>query len=200
MAKFDLKDPNNQKLLLGIMLMVGVVYLFYSFSYVPQREKIAELTKSKQEKEIRLKKAQRRAAKYEQLVADVNELEQKLQAAQEKLPKEKDIPTILTNITRIGNAVMSPVTMVRPQNIIKKDFYAEVPITVNVEGSYHGFASFLARVGNLTRIINPSGLNIKAITRRKKKGEKEGVAPSTIKVSMTARTFIFLPKEEQETW
>ena len=49
----------------------------------------------------------------------------------------------------------------RPQNNRKKGFYAEVPISLKIRGTYHNIAVFFEKVGNMERIMNIQNVTMK---------------------------------------
>ena len=66
-----------------------------------------------------------------------------------------------------------------------KQLHAEWPIGLELEGSYHNLATFFDRVGKFTRIVNISGLDIKATN-------KPGNPNATITATAVATTFVLL--------
>jgi type IV pilus assembly protein PilO len=74
----------------------------------------------------------------------------------------------------------------KPGTTITKQLHAEWPITLELDGTYHNLAVFFDRIGKFTRIVNVSGLDVKA---------KDHPAPaSTITASCVATTFVLLEK------
>jgi type IV pilus assembly protein PilO len=68
-----------------------------------------------------------------------------------------------------------------------KEFYAELPITIKVTGSYHDIGAFASDVGQLPRIVTLNDVSINA--------GKDG----NLIVDATARTFRYLDEEEVAT-
>ena len=82
----------------------------------------------------------------------------------------------------------SPVTIkgFKPGATVTKQLHAEWPISLELEGTYHNLATFYDRVGKFTRIVNVSGVNIKAKDRQ--------TGNVTISATCTATTFVLLDK------
>ncbi len=57
------------------------------------------------------------------------------------------------------------INLLRPQGEQPKEFYAAVPIRVQVKGPYHAIGYFLDALGRLPRIVSVSDLDIKATTQ-----------------------------------
>jgi type IV pilus assembly protein PilO len=163
--------PLSPKIKLGIT--VGIILLplvIFYFSYYQSKAKKIEtlqqqkVTITKQLQEVKVKAAD--LAKFEKEMADAET--QFLETAA-LLPKEKEIPKLLKDISALGrNAGLDFLTF-KPLADIPKDFYAEIPVTINVRGPYHNMGFFFDQVSKLERIVSVS--NIKMSSPKKEGGE-----------------------------
>ena len=163
--------PLAPRIKLGIM--VGIILLplvvFY-FSYYQQKaKKIQSLSQQKvsltqQLQEVKLKASD--LAKFEKEMKEAEELFFKTAVL---LPKEKEIPKLLKDISALGQTVGLDFLTFKPLADIPKDFYAEIPVTINVRGPYHNMGSFFDQVSKLERIVSVS--NIKMSSPKKEDGE-----------------------------
>jgi type IV pilus assembly protein PilO len=105
--------------------------------------------------------AARSLPKFQQ---DVTRLEQQLETLRQVLPEEKDVADILRRIQ--GLATQSNLTIKRfqPGKVVQQAMYAEIPYRLQAEGTYHNLGFFFDRVSKFPRIINVSGITIKAKT------------------------------------
>jgi type IV pilus assembly protein PilO len=105
--------------------------------------------------------AARSLPKFQQ---DVSRLEQQLETLRQVLPEEKDVADILRRIQ--GLATQSNLTIKRfqPGKVVQQPMYAEIPYRLQAEGTYHNLGFFFDRVSKFPRIINVSGITIKAKT------------------------------------
>ncbi len=143
----------------GILVLLGVAYWY--FLYQPRAEAIARLDHQITQKRRTLVKHRKIAAKYDAFKAKVEELEGQLRVALEQLPKQKEIPDLIRQISDLGVRTGLRISLLRPQPERPKEFYAEVPITVKVIGSYHAVGAFFDAVGRLPRIVSVSGMQMK---------------------------------------
>jgi type IV pilus assembly protein PilO len=163
--------PLAPRIKLGIM--VGIILLplvvFY-FSYYQQKaKKIENLDQQKvsltqQVQEVKLKAAD--LAKFEK---EMKEAEDLFFETAVLLPKEKEIPKLLKDISALGQTVGLDFLTFKPLADIPKDFYAEIPVTINVRGPYHNMGSFFDQVSKLERIVSVS--NVKMSSPKKEDGE-----------------------------
>ena len=86
--------------------------------------------------------------------------EERFQMALKALPEKKEIPSLLTNISRSGQSSGLEFLLFQPQNDVPKEFYAEIPVAIQVDGSYHNVAVFFAKVAQLSRIVNIKNINM----------------------------------------
>ncbi|MBW1840495.1 MAG: type 4a pilus biogenesis protein PilO [Deltaproteobacteria bacterium] len=124
-----------------------------------------------------------KARKLKQLQADLNAAEDKFKIARRALPDQKDIPSLLAAISNSGQESGLNFLLFQPAGVKTKDFYAEIPITLNVEGSYHEVVVFFDRVARLPRIVNISNLRM---------GQTAGA--TMLSASLTASTYQFVEK------
>jgi type IV pilus assembly protein PilO len=76
------------------------------------------------------------------------------------LPENEEIPSLLASISQSGMDSGLEFFLFQPQNEIKKDFYAEIPVSISVTGRYQEVARFFDKVGNLPRIVNMRNISI----------------------------------------
>ena len=115
---------------------------------------------------------------------EVAALEAQLDRLRPVLPDEKDVGDLLRRIQ--GMATQSDLTIrgFAPQAVATKQMYAEWPIGLQLDGTYHNLGSFLERVSKFPRIINVTSIHIKA-----KNGANSG---DTITADCTATTFVLI--------
>src|SRR4029077_1071009 len=93
---------------------------------------------------------------------EVADLEAQRERLRPVLPSEKDVADLLRRIQ--GMATQSNLTIrgFAPQAVATRPMDAEVPIGLQIEGTYHNLGGFLERVSKFPRIINVTGIHIKA--------------------------------------
>jgi type IV pilus assembly protein PilO len=74
----------------------------------------------------------------------------------------------------------------KPGTEASKDFYAELPITLNVTGSYHDFGAFAGDIAKLSRIVTLNDINV----------APSGKSGETLMLVATAKTFRYLDEAE----
>jgi type IV pilus assembly protein PilO len=128
------------------------------------------------------------AANRPKLEEEIRALEKQLEVALVKLPEEKEIPKLLTQVNTLGQQSGLEFLLFRPASPISRGFYAEVPIDIRVQGEYHTLGGFLDRVSKLERIVNVADLRINPLPVQQQR------AGRTITADFKATTFTFLEK------
>lgn len=180
--------PRQRYLLLGV-IGIGIVAAYVYLLMLPLWESKGKLETDLQKLQTDLNQKRMIAANRPKLEEEIKGLENQLDAALVKLPEEKEIPKLLTQVNTLGQQSGLEFLLFRPAAPVKKGFYAEVPIEIRVEGEYHTLGTFLDRVSKLERIVNVADLRISPLSAEKQ--QKSGRA---INADFKATTFTFLEK------
>ncbi len=192
---FTLEDikrmpPLRKALIIGlIFLLLGYFYYFYFFQdMLAKKEKLTErLSRVNQE----IAEKQIVAKQIKKYKKEVEDLKENLQVALAKLPERKEISGLLHSVSEAGRGVNLEFLLFEPMSEIPKEgFYAEIPVKVEVAGSYHNIAIFFEKVGKLPRIMNIADISIKTRQDKKANGNNHDLVCSCI-----VKTYMFLEEK-----
>lgn len=184
--------PKRQLYLLLGLVAVGFLLMWWYLLFRPAWDERDRLQTQLAGLEQQLFQKKRIAANLPQLEAEIKQLQERLKASVARLPEEKEIPTLLTQVNSLGEESGLAFTLFRPQAAVKKDFYAEVPIQVRVEGSFHALGAFFDRIGKMERIVNIGALSVAPAPATGPGGRRRG-PEMTIIADFSATTFTFVP-------
>jgi Tfp pilus assembly protein PilO len=122
------------------------------------------------------------ARRLPQFREDVAKLEADLDRLRAVLPEEKDVADLLRRIQGMATQSNLAIRGFTPQPVATKQMHAEWPIGLQLEGNYHDLGGFLERVSKFPRIINVTGIKIKA--------RESQTAGATVTAECTATTFV----------
>lgn len=179
-----LKLPAYQRGLIVLTLMCLLVIGFYLLLYQGQLEEHAKYEKKLKTVTAKLGENQRIAANLPKFKAEYEKLKAQLDKALTELPDKKEIPALLTSLGDLARQQGLDVLRFKPSKEVKKGFYAEVPVALKLNGSYHDVAMFFDSVGNLPRIVNIGAL--------KMGGAKVVDDRTSLSVDCRATTFRFI--------
>ncbi|MCP4470760.1 MAG: type 4a pilus biogenesis protein PilO [Gammaproteobacteria bacterium] len=162
--------------------------------YFDTREQLQVLER-KQRKETELKdefkvKADQ-AAKLELYKEQLAEMEASFGALLRQLPETTEVESLLVDVSQTGLAAGLEIKKFKPSDEEKKGFYAELPIALEVSGSFHQLATFISGLAALPRIVTISDLMLKPFSN------KEDQPDGKLKMAATAKTYRYLQEDEQ---
>jgi len=155
-----LKLPLYQRVAILAVLVVLLAGAFTWVVLLPEYEKMGEMDQEISRLEADLIQKQRIANNLPKFKAEFLKLEEQLKAALTQLPNKKEIPSLLTNLATIARDNGLDVVSFSPRAEVSKGFYAEVPGSVDLVGTYHQIAEFAQAVSKLSRIVNLSDLEL----------------------------------------
>lgn len=185
-----LDRPKNQKVgfLAGIIVLISAV--FYFTLYSPQAEEIAGLSESieaaRSEKSIK----EKRAANLPKFQKELNDLDVRLKEAIAQLPNKKEIADLLMSIATTARESGLDVLLFRPRAENYREFYAEIPVDINIKGTFHNVVTFFDGVGRLKRLVNIDNIG----SRNPKMSGNQVV----LEFTTTATTYRFLEDAERK--
>jgi type IV pilus assembly protein PilO len=153
--------PKLGVLLILLLLMIGLAFYFVWSDQLAQIE--AEEAKTEQLKNtfIEKKKVAINLPAYRKQLDDI---EKQFGALLKQLPGKSEMDALLTDINQAGLGRGLQFELFRPaSNESVKDFYAELPITIRVTGSYHDIGAFAGDIGKLSRIVTLNDIGITAV-------------------------------------
>jgi Tfp pilus assembly protein PilO len=173
--------------LLGVLLY-GVYWWFF---HSPMQQQIQDKTATKRNLQAEVDNAKTTAARLPEFRREVERKEATLQALSRILPSQKEVDDLLRKVQQLAAESSLNVLRFKPEATKPQNFYAEWPISLELDGSYHNLAYFFDRLSRLSRIVNVSNLDVDA--------KKEPSISSTITASCTATTFVFIEPTAQST-
>jgi len=150
----DFKNPQTQRNLLVIILLILGFIVFLKLPYANSNKRIQELDQQRLSLEAEVRKAEEAKAKLPEVEARYNQLQKAWEIAKEMLPPEKEIPSLLRSITNSGIRAGVSFVYFKPTEPAVKGMYTEIPFQLKVLCTYHDLGKFLSAVGNLKRIVN----------------------------------------------
>jgi type IV pilus assembly protein PilO len=159
----DLKDPKNQQMLIIGVLMAAVLYFFFFAPFLPfgfraQLDRQGMLTAQYTKLTLDLAKARQMVNDLPKLKKEYEELHASWLLAQQLLPEEKEVASLLSKVTIAGQQSGVEFALFKPNPPVDQGYYVEHPVEVSVTGGFHEVAVFLSEIANLSRIVNVSRL------------------------------------------
>lgn len=174
-----------QRVMVFIATFIILGGAFYFFKYKPDAQHIAGLKANIKQQENRLVELKRAAAQVEVLQKEVAESEKELAQLLTMLPDQKEIPGLLDSVSQLGAQVGLENILFQPQPEQPQEFYAVIPIRLDLLGRFHELGTFFDKISKLDRILKVENLSL---ARRD---------DSSLQVGCTIVTYRFLEKVEK---
>jgi type IV pilus assembly protein PilO len=184
--------PLFRGIAIGIIFAIvagGGTYYFVWRTKIPQLEQVAQ-----QEINLRttFESRQRLAANLLAYRDQLEEVERTFGAMLRQLPGETEVPGLLVDISQTGLAAGLEERLFQPMNEITREAYSELPIKMQVVGSYHELGAFVSGVVALPRIVTLHDVSLKPEAAGP--GGNASSAPRLV-MDVTAKTYRYLEDE-----
>lgn len=184
----DPKDIGTWPLLPRVTVLLGVfAALLVGGWWFDWKSQLEEL-EGKRQQEAKLKDEyldkKRQAVNLEEHRKQLAEIDKTFGALLKQLPNKAEMEALLIDINQAGLGRGLQFELFKPGRETNKDFYAELPITLKITGTYHDLGAFSADVAKLSRIVSLT--NIAVVP------DKGG----QLKMDATAMTYRYLDEEE----
>lgn len=186
----SLPAPVKAVLLAGIFLVL--VALGYYFLWSPELESLD--TEKNKEQELRKvfldKKSQ--AINLEAYKTQMVEIEKTFGALLKQLPDRSQIDGLLTDINQAGLSRGLEFELFKPGQESQADFYAELPITIKLLGTYHDLGAFATDISKLSRIVTLGDISV----TNQSKDVKPSSTDAVLVMEAVAKTYRYLDADE----
>jgi type IV pilus assembly protein PilO len=148
----------KQKTGIFVASLLVPLLLFFFFFLSPKNEEISRVRAANLVLNKEIQAVEAIADRLDEHKAEKAHVELMLKAASLLLPKQKDIPKLLTDISEHGTNSGLEFVSFTPRPEQKKQFYAVIPIAIKVNGSYHNVGTFLDKISKLNRIVSANNI------------------------------------------
>jgi len=145
--------------LLGIIVITVIAIGFY----YDTSDELSSLDYEKQKEQslkIEFKDKQKKAINLQDYQEQLTQIEASLYQMIRQLPTEEEVASLLVDISQTGLANGLNFKLFKPDAPINKDFYSELPISIQVSGHYGQLAMFISGLASLPRIVTLHNISI----------------------------------------
>lgn len=184
----DPKDIGAWPVLPRVAVLLGLfVALLVGGWWLDWKSQLEDLD-GKQQQEAKLKDEyldkKKQAVNLEEYRKQLAEIDKTFGALLKQLPNKAEMEALLIDINQAGLGRGLQFELFKPGKETLRDFYAELPITLKITGSYHDLGAFSADVAKLSRIVSLTNVAVAP--------EKGAI----LKMDATAMTYRYLDEDE----
>jgi len=182
------KIKRKQRLLISFGTIILFGGAFYALDYLPKTEEIVSEKKNVENLEQRLRTVKIRARNLKRFKEDHARVKAEFDKALKLLPDKREIPNLLRSISQMGTDTKLEFRLFSPQPENSRDFYMEIPVTLEVKGDYRNVTLFFDQIGRMDRIVNIQNISM----------SPEKPLSTILITKCTAITYRFKGKEDVE--
>ena len=179
--------PAAPRVTILLALFLAIMLAGWWFVWVDQ----LDMLEKKQQTELKLRDEfvakKKEAVNLDLYVQQLNEIDRSFGALLKQLPNKSEVESLLVEINQAGMGRGLQFDLFKPGVEQVKDFYAELPINVRLNGSYHDFGAFAGDIGKLSRIVTLNNVSIVANPQAK---------DGSLVMDAVTKTFRYLDEEE----
>jgi type IV pilus assembly protein PilO len=179
LSRLSLAGQLGVSVVIALLICGGFYYFWYADALKTQKTQEARLAEL--QKQIRALEAT--ANKLPEFQREVQALEARLETLKRILPPEKEMPDLMRRVQYLAAQSSLQIRKFNPAAPAQKEFYQEVPINLDLEGTYHNLGAFLDRISRMSRLVNMGDVKIKS--------QNQPTINNTIAASAVATTYVY---------
>ncbi len=192
LRSLDPRDPGRWPLpvlagAVGAWLIVLTAFLIYMFVWQTERSQLTRYQNDERQLRTEFRTKHEKAVNLQVYKQQLTDIERSFGALLRQLPGKTEVPSLLVDISQAGLAAGLQQKLFQPGPEVKKDFYAELPIRIELTGSYHQFGQFVSNIAALPRIVTLHDISIKPQSKN---------SYDALVLDLTAKTYRYLDEEE----
>lgn len=173
--------PKLPKIVLGLFGVVAILAGGYFLLISPVQARIDVLITKRTALNTEVNQVRAQVAEIERFRREIVELEKRLALLKDRLPSEKETPTLYRAVSTAAEQSGLGVALFQPKASVPKDVVAEIPITISAQGNYHQLAKFFERVAGLPRVVNVNDFKLTGL----------GKSKDSMKADLTLATYMY---------
>lgn len=175
------------------LILLVCILLSVGFYYFNTQEQLLQLERVEKE-EIQLKAdfeaQQAKAASLDKYKQQLEEMKQSFGAMLRQLPNKTEVAELLVDVSQTGLAAGLEFELFQPIGEAPKEFYAELPIKLKVQGGFHEFGEFISGLAALPRIVTIHDVRIYPVGKQATSSKQPG--GTKLVLEATAKTYRYL--------
>jgi type IV pilus assembly protein PilO len=189
-SNLDPKDPSLWPIFPRVLLCIGIAIGVAVLAWFLKLSEYEGELEAERSQEVTLRQDYQKklvkAVSLDELKKQREQIQQYVIQLEKQLPSKAEMAALLSDINQAGLGRSLQFELFRPGQVVVREYYAELPISLRVTGRYHDIGAFASDVAHLSRIVT---LNNLSLTPNAKDA-------STLSLDATARTFRYLDTEE----
>ncbi|MDR2881387.1 MAG: type 4a pilus biogenesis protein PilO [Azoarcus sp.] len=188
--------PQAPRIAAFVLILAAVVTGGWLFDWSDQWSELER----KQQEELQLRESwvtkKRQAVNLDEYKRQLEEINRQFDTLVRQLPGKAEMDSLLSDINQAGIGRGLQFDLFQPNKDDIREFYAAVPVTISVTGSYNDLGEFASDVAKMPRIVTIKNMVLTAAQGGSRGREKTVAYDGRLKLDATAETYRYLDEEE----
>jgi type IV pilus assembly protein PilO len=163
-------------LIVSTLVAIGGIY----YITVPQLEELEALEKEEVNLKTSFETKQKKAINLPDYRAQLDQIEASLGEMLKQMPTKAEVASLLVDISQTGLASGLEFKLFQPSAEVRKEFYSELPINIQVVGKYEELGLFVSGLASLPRIVTVHDVNMIPLAKTGKESKQDMMTMSAI--------------------
>ena len=186
--EFDVNDidfdniggwPLALKVVVWVGALVAILVVGYFYHVQTLQESLDKAAKQEMELREEFETKAYQAANLDAFKRQMAEMEESFGALVSQLPSDTEVPGLLEDITNKGMLNGLEFDSIALQTEVAREFYVELPIEIQAQGSYHDLGAFVSGMAGLPRIVTLHDFTI----------SQQASENAILRMNITAKTY-----------
>lgn len=170
-----------------VSLVVGGVGVYYIT--LPQLDELERLEQEEQTLKSAFEVKQKKAINLQDYRDQLAQIEVSLQEMLKQMPTKAEVANLLVDISQTGLASGLEFKLFQPSAEVRKEFYSELPINIQVVGQYEELGMFVSGLAALPRIVTVHDVNMSPADSNAKQSKEQTTPQSLLNMSAIIKTY-----------
>ncbi len=155
-----MSQEQQKKVAAVIIFAVTFFYVYFKYMLAPKQDAIVKVEAELSTVLARVEELKMTASRLPALRRETEELDVQVAKVERRLPRTRNIEDIIRTVTELAKKSNVAFSSFAPGGESAQQYYTEVPFTLNVTGTMHSIAKFLAVMGQQERIFSAKNLSL----------------------------------------
>jgi type IV pilus assembly protein PilO len=179
LTRLPLAGQLGVAVLVAALICGGFYWFYYSDALELQKQKEQQLA----DLQTQIRALEATANRLPEFQREVQALEARLETLKRILPPEKEMPDLMRRVQYLAAQSSLAIKQFTPAAVSQRDFYVEVPVSLDIHGTYHNLGAFFDRISRMSRLVNIGNVKVKA--------QATQAINNTVSVQVVATTYVY---------
>jgi type IV pilus assembly protein PilO len=145
--------PKSVKAFFTVLVVLVILFFGWYFFISGKQDELTQAQQHEEQLKQEFSNKQAEVVNLQALKQQLAEMNDLLRQMLRQLPSKTEMPALLVDISQTALSAGLETELFQPGPEQPKEFYAEQPIAIRMQGTYHQFGTFISGVASLPRVV-----------------------------------------------